>query len=618
MRQHRVLTAAVGDAVHLAPVPPGADRVGQLEQRHLALEADDAVQLRDEIERGLIAQAGEVSPHREVTADAVGAQHIEQGGVAGKEELEDQRKADQQRVERLRELQDLLGRPFDVNHVHGIALPPEHGGQVTQSEISLLLKTDQHDRTRRIALARNCCGSGGIRQHSELAHKSSRRMTRVPRVPVSPAERRGQPDILKASLSQCRRHGGPAKSPGQPCARRTLGLPNQRCLDDGDGQGGPRGWSARSLRPRGDAGISHAAGDHTSTPGGVDVWSPAAWLVPASPRGRNDRVVHPRGPPWPSPSSRHRWFGKPRVRRAHGCPGDFAGPPCRRHWLRDAFRMSGCPRRSAGETGTRGTRVVLREDLCASSVCCLIPTGPQRSRANAIRRGRSCWSVSAAGKSRPRLPDAVLRGTATTSTSSTSNGSPKRSSGSRELNPVLIGFSLIFQFYIPRYGGLIQVLRAAGIGCHFTMGGHFPSLSYQPTLELIPELDSVVRFEGEQTLVELVDAVEHGAGLARDSRTRLPPRPGRGDHAAAPLLERPRPPAVSGTKLQAGHRAGQHDHADTRQPGLRPHLLVLLDPHVLSRRAGKDRADPQARGSRARDADAARGARHHDLPVPGR
>lgn len=37
--------------------------------------------------------------------------------------------------------------------------------------------------------------------------------------------------------------------------------------------------------------------------------------------------------------------------------------------------------------------------------------------------------------------------------------------------PVLIGFSLIFQFYIYRYRKLIDFLRANRIGCHFTMGG---------------------------------------------------------------------------------------------------------------------------------------------------
>ena len=76
--------------------------------------------------------------------------------------------------------------------------------------------------------------------------------------------------------------------------------------------------------------------------------------------------------------------------------------------------------------------------------------------------------------------------------------------------PLLIGFSLIFQFYIGRYATLIRQLRAAGIDCHFTMGGHFPSLSPAQTLAQVPELDSVVRFEGELTLLELADHVGNG------------------------------------------------------------------------------------------------------------
>lgn len=78
------------------------------------------------------------------------------------------------------------------------------------------------------------------------------------------------------------------------------------------------------------------------------------------------------------------------------------------------------------------------------------------------------------------------------------------------INPLLIGFSLIFQFYISHYGELVRALRDCGVHCHFTMGGHFPSLSYQQTLELVPELDSVVRFEGEFTLLELADAISTG------------------------------------------------------------------------------------------------------------
>jgi radical SAM superfamily enzyme YgiQ (UPF0313 family) len=80
----------------------------------------------------------------------------------------------------------------------------------------------------------------------------------------------------------------------------------------------------------------------------------------------------------------------------------------------------------------------------------------------------------------------------------------------KEINPILIGFSLIFQFFVDRYAALLYVLRAYGIDCHFTMGGHFPSLSFQQTFELIPELDSVVRFEGEMTLLEMADAISVG------------------------------------------------------------------------------------------------------------
>jgi len=80
----------------------------------------------------------------------------------------------------------------------------------------------------------------------------------------------------------------------------------------------------------------------------------------------------------------------------------------------------------------------------------------------------------------------------------------------KTLDPILIGFSLIFQFYIHQFGGLIRFLRDHGIDCHFTMGGHFPSLSHEHTLELVPQLDSVVRFEGERTLLELVDLLAKG------------------------------------------------------------------------------------------------------------
>jgi len=53
----------------------------------------------------------------------------------------------------------------------------------------------------------------------------------------------------------------------------------------------------------------------------------------------------------------------------------------------------------------------------------------------------------------------------------------------------------------------MRFLRNNGIACHFTAGGHYPSLRWRDLLGFIPELDSVVLFEGEHTLTQLVDAL---------------------------------------------------------------------------------------------------------------
>lgn len=70
--------------------------------------------------------------------------------------------------------------------------------------------------------------------------------------------------------------------------------------------------------------------------------------------------------------------------------------------------------------------------------------------------------------------------------------------------PRLIGFSIIFQYYLREFGDLMQKLRRHGVAAHFTAGGHFPSLCPERTLAELPALDSVVRFEGELTTLELV------------------------------------------------------------------------------------------------------------------
>src|SRR4051812_23854178 len=47
----------------------------------------------------------------------------------------------------------------------------------------------------------------------------------------------------------------------------------------------------------------------------------------------------------------------------------------------------------------------------------------------------------------------------------------------RACDPIVVGFSLIFQFYVHRFEELAGYLRRSGVDCHFTIGGHFPSLS---------------------------------------------------------------------------------------------------------------------------------------------
>lgn len=128
-------------------------------------------------------------------------------------------------------------------------------------------------------------------------------------------------------------------------------------------------------------------------------------------------------------------------------------------------------------------------------------------------------------------------------------------------NPRLVGFSLIFQYTLDEFGILMRYLRANGVTAHFTAGGHFPSLRPKETLDLIPELDSIVRFEGEVTLLELLEHLERPglwkqiSGLAfRNGVENLisEPRPLVPDLDSLPLLFRDEPQQMgSGVRMAA-------------------------------------------------------------------
>lgn len=75
----------------------------------------------------------------------------------------------------------------------------------------------------------------------------------------------------------------------------------------------------------------------------------------------------------------------------------------------------------------------------------------------------------------------------------------------RAENPLVIGFSLIFQYMAPDFGRVISALREAGIDSHITIGGHYASFDPKEIMLKIKGLDSVTRYEGEKTLIELVE-----------------------------------------------------------------------------------------------------------------
>jgi len=77
--------------------------------------------------------------------------------------------------------------------------------------------------------------------------------------------------------------------------------------------------------------------------------------------------------------------------------------------------------------------------------------------------------------------------------------------------PRLIGLSVIFQFSAGDFLGLARQLRDAGSDAKIVIGGHFPSFEYEPLLLHHPAIDIVVRFEGEQTILDLLRALDSPA-----------------------------------------------------------------------------------------------------------
>lgn len=78
----------------------------------------------------------------------------------------------------------------------------------------------------------------------------------------------------------------------------------------------------------------------------------------------------------------------------------------------------------------------------------------------------------------------------------------------KRFSPDTIALSMAFQSRALPFFDLVRAIRKAGVVSHITAGGHFPTFEYRKILELKIGINSVVRFEGEQALVELAEFME--------------------------------------------------------------------------------------------------------------
>jgi radical SAM superfamily enzyme YgiQ (UPF0313 family) len=81
--------------------------------------------------------------------------------------------------------------------------------------------------------------------------------------------------------------------------------------------------------------------------------------------------------------------------------------------------------------------------------------------------------------------------------------------------PDLIGISVAFQALAKMYFSLISEIRKQGYKGHVTVGGHFPTFEYKKILETQMGIDSVVRFEGEQAIVELANSIVNNSDFSK-------------------------------------------------------------------------------------------------------
>ena len=127
------VSARVGQARNVTKIAACAEHVGKLEQGLLALETHDAVELGNVFERFGIAERRKMAAYGEMTIDAAIPEGAHKTREARQVELEDERKADDQRIARASDAQDILGVRLEIHHNDLIAISPQHRREVAKA-----------------------------------------------------------------------------------------------------------------------------------------------------------------------------------------------------------------------------------------------------------------------------------------------------------------------------------------------------------------------------------------------------------------------------------------------------------------------------------------------------
>jgi anaerobic magnesium-protoporphyrin IX monomethyl ester cyclase len=106
--------------------------------------------------------------------------------------------------------------------------------------------------------------------------------------------------------------------------------------------------------------------------------------------------------------------------------------------------------------------------------------------------------------------------------------------------PDLIGMT-VFTPYVPEVARAVVVARQAAPQAVIVLGGPHVTFTVEETLQTMPEVDVIVRGEGDQIIVDLVRALDAGNGLDGV--------PGISFRRDGHLVENPAPPPLDATKL---------------------------------------------------------------------